>query len=99
MLEDNLQFVGFVPSHSWFLMNYYSPNKEVRIKNILNILLPPETLWLKRTHKKLNMNMKQPTFMTATAAVSVTLSLAALLGAHSIWFEEQPAVPVVWVVE
>lgn len=43
--------------------------------------------------------MKQPTFMTATAAVSVTLSLAALLGAHSIWFEEQPAVPVVWVVE
>lgn len=52
--------------------------------------------------KKVNMNMKQPTFMTATlatAAVSVTLSPAALLGAHSIWFEEQPAVPVVWVVE
>lgn len=52
--------------------------------------------------KKVNMNMKQPTFMTATLAtpaVSVPLSLAALLDAHSIWFEEQPAVPVVWVVE
>lgn len=45
---------------------------------------------------------KVPTFLTGnklTAAITMPLSLSTLLGAYSIWLEEQSAVPVVRVVE